>query len=79
MLDKVIVLSCRKQAYLIFTNRVPFGISSDIDVVPLLMWFLGFPNAKFIIANDGETITGIELRKDCGDEITVKLVIGDVA
>jgi hypothetical protein len=75
MLDKVVILSCRKQAYMIFTDRAPFGISSDVDVVPLLMWFLDFPNARLIIANDGETVLGIEVRRDCGDEVTLKIEI----
>jgi hypothetical protein len=79
MLDKIVILSCRKQAYLIFTDRAPFGISSDVDVVPLLMWFLDCPHAKLILAHDGETVTGIEVRRDCGDEITMKIIMDDAA
>ena len=79
MLDKVVILSCKKQAYFIFDDRAPFGVSSDVDVIPLLMWFLNYPNAKLVIANDGETVTGIELRRDCSDEITLKIVNGVAA
>lgn len=79
MLDKIVILSCRKQAYMIFTDRAPFGISSDVDVVPLLLWFLGSPIARLTLANDGETVTGIELRRDCSEEVTMKIVLGDAA
>jgi hypothetical protein len=64
---------------MIFTDRAPFGISSDVDVVPLLMWFLDYPNAKLILANDGATVTGIEILRDCSDEITVKIVMDNAA
>ena len=74
MLDKIVLSSCRKQATMIFTDRAPFTISSDKDVVPPLMWFLGCPNAQLIIANDGETVTGIEVRK-FDNEITMKIVL----
>jgi hypothetical protein len=79
MLDKIVILSCKKQAYLIFDDRAPFGVCSDINVIPMLMWFLNYPNAKLIIANDGETVTGIELIRDCSDEITLKIVLGGAA
>ena len=79
MLDKIVILSCKKQAYLIFDDRAPFGVSSDVDVIPLLMWFLSYSNAKLILANDGETVVGIELRRDCGDEITLRIVNEDAA
>ncbi len=75
MLDKIVIHSNRKQATMVFTDRSPVGISSDVDVVPLLMWFLGHPNAKLVLAHDGETVLGIEVRRDCGDEITMKIEI----
>ncbi len=78
MLDKIIILSNRKQAYLIFSDRAPFCISSDTDVIPLLAWFLGHSNAFLTMANDGETVTGIELRR-FDDEITIKIPLKDVA
>ena len=71
MLDKVIVVS-RHQAYMIFDDRSPVSISSDIDVVPFLLWFLGHPAAHLVV--NGETVTGIELRV-YNDEITQKIVI----
>ena len=77
MLDKVVILSCRKQAYIIFTDRDPIGVSSDEDVVPLLLWFFDSPNAYLAI--NGGKVTGIELRKDCSDEVTVSLSLRDVA
>jgi hypothetical protein len=79
MLDKVIISSCKKQAMFIFDDRVPFTVSSDDNVVPLLMWFLGHPNAKLTIAHDGETVTGIEFRRDCSGEVTMKIDITKVA
>jgi len=79
MLDKIVIHSNRKQATMIFTDREPFSVSSDIDVVPLLMWFLGNPHAHLTLAKDGETVTGIELRRDCSDEITMKIVMGVAA
>ena len=78
MLDKIVILSCRKQAYLIFTDRAPFGLASDSDVVPLLMWFLDCPHVHLSVANDGETVTGIEVRK-FDNEITMKILLKDVA
>lgn len=78
MLDKVVILSCRKQAYLIFTNRTPVGVSSDVDVVPLLMWFLGFPNTHLVF-NARTNVVSIEVRRDCSDEITVKINLDDAA
>lgn len=79
MLDKIVIHSNRKQVTMIFTDRSPVGISSDVDVVPLLMWFLGSSLAKLAVAHDGETVTGIELRKDCSDEVTMKIVLGNAA
>jgi len=78
MLDKVVILSCRKQAIMVFTDRAPFTITSDTDVVPLLMWFLDCPNVCLAIANDGETVTGIEVRK-FDNEVTMKILLKDVA
>jgi len=78
MLDKIIILSCRKQAFLIFTNRAPVGVTSDTDVVPVLMWFLGHPNAHLVV-NHRQNIINIELRRDCDGEITVKTHMEDVA
>lgn len=75
MLDKIVIHSSRKFALIIFSDRSPVGVSSDVDVVPLLMWFLGNPHAHLTLANDGETVTGIELRRDCSDEITMKIVV----
>lgn len=78
MLDKIVISSDRKRAMMVFLDRAPFNITSDTDVVPLLMWFLDFPNTHLTIANDGETVTGIEVRK-LDDEVTVKIVMGDAA
>lgn len=67
MLDKIIVLSCRKQAIMSFTDKPPFSISSDTDVVPVLLWFINDPRAHLLV--DGETVMGIEVRQ-CDDEVT---------
>lgn len=79
MLDKIVIHSNRREAIMIFTDRSPFTVSSDVDVVPLLMWFLGNPHAHLTLAHDGETVTSIELRRDCSNEITMKIVIGNAA
>lgn len=79
MLDKVVIHSNRKQATMVFTDRSPVGISSDVDVVPLVMWFLGHPLARLTLANDGQTVTGIEIRRDCSDEVTVKIELKSAA
>ena len=42
------------------------------------MWLLDHPNAHLMINRDN-IVTGIELRRDCGDEITLKIDIGDAA
>lgn len=78
MLDKIVLSSNRKQAMMVFTDREPMIVSSDVDVVPLLMWFLDCPGARLIVANDGETVTGIEIRK-FDDEITVKIKLDGAA
>ena len=70
MFDKIIVHSSRKEAYIIFTDKQPFCIRSDTDVVPILMLLLGHSRAHLVV--NGEEVTGIEVRRDCGDEITVK-------
>ena len=59
---------------MVFTDREPFTMSSDVGVVPLLMWFLDCPNARLIVDSNNDTITGIEIR-NFNDEITVKIVV----
>lgn len=78
MLDKIVIHSNRKQATMVFTDRDPVGISSDVDVVPLLLWVLGSPMAHLIV-HYPNTVTGIELRRDCSDEVTVRIELKDVA
>jgi hypothetical protein len=78
MLDKIVILSCRTKALFIFTDRAPFTLTSDVDVVPMLMWFLDCPHAKLALADDGNTVTGIEVRRDC-DEITMKITMDNAA
>lgn len=53
---------------MVFTDRPPVSITSDIDVIPVLLWFTNDPRAHLIV--DGETVVGIELRK-YDDEVTV--------
>lgn len=77
MLDKIILHSNRKQAALIFTDRQPVTVSSDVDVVPLLLLFLGHPHAKVI--QHSTDVFVIELRRDSSDEVTVKIQLKDVA
>ena len=78
MLDKIVIHSNRKQATMIFTDRSPVGISSDKDVVPLLMWFLGHPHAH-MVTDYPSNVVSIELRRDTTNEVTVKLELKDVA
>lgn len=78
MLDKIVIHSNRKQATIVFTDRNPVCISSDLDVVPLLMWFLGHPNAH-TITDYNNNVIGIELRRDCSDEVTVTIELKDIA
>lgn len=78
MLDKIIVLKSKKQAFLIFTNRQPISVSSSVDIVPLLLWYLDSPHAHLTLDNNG-MVVGIELRRDCSDEITVEIEIKGVA
>lgn len=75
MLDKI-MLKNKHEASLIFTDRSPVRISSDVDVVPILLWFLGDTNAIPIPTGDG---IAIELRRDTADEITVKIELNKVA
>lgn len=78
MLDKIVIHSNRKQATMVFTDRDPVGISSDVDVVPLLMWFLGHPNAHMVTDNSSNVV-GIEFRRDTSNEVTVKIELKEVA
>ena len=77
MLDKIILSSDRKEATMFFTDRTPFGVSSDIDVVPLLLWFLNCPNTKFVPTNDKPL--NIEVRRDTSEEVTSFLEIKEAA
>lgn len=76
MLDKIMLSSDRKQATMIFTDRQPFTISSDTDVVVILAWFFDDPRAHVVL--NGETVTGLELRK-FDDEVTQNILLKDVA
>ena len=78
MLDKIVIHSDRKQATMVFTDRSPVGISSDVDVVPLLMWFLGHPSAHIVSYYPGN-VSHIELRRDTSHEVTLKIELKDVA
>lgn len=78
MLDKIVIAQSRKEAFFIFTDRTPIRVASDIDVVPILMWLLGYPNAHLVV-NPRAGIVTIELRRDCGEEITMKIKLDDVA
>lgn len=78
MLDKIVVLSSRKQAVMVFTDRSPVTVSSDVDVVPLLMWFLSCPTAK-LVTKYPHNVVGIELRRDTSNEVTVKIDLKEVA
>lgn len=71
MLDKVIVVS-KHQAYMIFDHRPPFGIYSDVDVLPLLMWLLDSKQVHVTVDSDNNFV-GVELRQ-FNDEVTLKIV-----
>lgn len=77
MLDKIVLSSGRQVATLIFTDKHPITITSDFDVVPLLMLFLGHPQAKVAQYIDNSIV--IEMRRDTSGEITIKIPIKDVA
>lgn len=77
MLDKIVLSSNRKVATLVFTNKHPITISSDVDVVPLLLLFLGHPQARLAQYIDKSIV--VELRRDTSDEITIKIPLKDVA
>ena len=68
MLLKIVILSCRKKALMIYSDRSPVSLTSDSDVIPLLLWFTGDPRAHLLVS--GETVHGIEVRK-FDDEVTV--------
>ena len=72
MLDKIVIHSDRKQACMIFTDRSPINVTSDIDVIPLLMWLLGDSRAKLTISM-WDKVTGIELLRDSSNEVTMKI------
>lgn len=74
MLDKIIIVG-KHEAHLIFDDRVPFIISSDEDVVPLLLWFLGYPYIDVFAING---VVTIHLRT-FSDEITMEIETKDVA
>lgn len=76
MLDKIVLSRDRKEAKMIFTDREPFTLTSDVDVVIILSWFLGDPRAHMVVS--GETVSGLELRK-MDDEVTVNILLKDVA
>jgi hypothetical protein len=72
MLDKVLILN-KNEAVLIFTNRTPITLSSDENVVLLVMWYLEHP--QVFSAPDGS----IEFRRDTSEEITQKIMLDGVA
>lgn len=78
MLDKIVVLSCRKQAYMIFTDRPTFGIYSDKDVTIFLRWFFNDPTVHLQTDMWGNWTGQFEVRK-FDDEITMKIVIKEAA
>ena len=76
MLDKVVISKDRKEAKMIFTDRDPFTITSDTDVVAILSWFLNDPRAH-IVTNNTSQIVGLELRK-FDDEVTQNIFFKSV-
>lgn len=77
MLDKIVIHSDRKQACMIFTDRSPINVTSDVDVIPLLLWLLGDSRAKLTISL-WHRVTGVELLKDTSNEVTMKIDFKDV-
>ena len=78
MLDKIVIHSSCKQATMIFTDRSPINVTSDVDVIPLLMWLLGDSRAKLTISM-WDKVTGIELLRDNSNEVTMKIDFMGVA
>ncbi len=81
MLDKIVVLSCRKQAYMIFTDREPIGIYSDKDVTVFLRWFLDDKRVRLDTVTNmmGEqTVIGFQVI-EFNDEVTIKIEIKEAS
>jgi hypothetical protein len=74
MLDKIIIVS-KHEARFVFDDRVPFTICSDVDVIPLLLLFLGHPYVEIFTIRGAVTI---QLRT-FSDEITMEIETKDVA
>lgn len=77
MLDKIIIVS-QYQAYLIYEGREPIGIHSDECVRMFLLWIFGDKRAHLVV-NDKNKVTGIELRIDSSDEVTIEIEIKEIA
>jgi hypothetical protein len=48
MLDRIIISRSENKATMIFTDRDPFTLSTDDDIVIFLLWFLDSSSVKLV-------------------------------